>query len=95
MTLKIFIRSIILVLILVALGFLLKTSEFGEIIDKNWIDNYVGGNGLEGKFIFVLVASLLVTIGFPRQVISLNKEPESSLLLPIGLNVPPIVAEEF
>ena len=70
MTLKIFIRSVILVLILVALGFLLKTSEFGEIIDKNWIDNYVGGYGLEGQFIFVLVASLLVTIGFPRQVIS-------------------------
>ena len=64
MTLKIFIRSVILVLILVALGFLLKTSEFGEIIDKNWIDNYVGGNGLEGKFIFVLVASEVISFVF-------------------------------
>jgi uncharacterized membrane protein YdjX (TVP38/TMEM64 family) len=55
---------------LVAGGFLLKTSEFGEIIDKNWIDNYVSSNGLEGQLIFILVASLLVTIGFPRQIIS-------------------------
>ena len=67
---KLLIRSLILIILLVALGFLLKFSEFGGIIDKNWIDNYVGNNGLEGWLIFLLVAALLVTIGFPRQIIS-------------------------
>ena len=70
MNLKLFIRSLILIILLVALGFLLKTSEFGEIIDKNWIDNYVGSNGLKGQFIFIVVAALLVTVGFPRQIIA-------------------------
>ena len=55
---------------LVALGFLLKTYEFNKIIDENWIDVYVVNTGLEGRFIFLGVATLLASIGFPRQIIS-------------------------
>ena len=70
MSLKLFIRSSVLIILLVALGFLLKTYEFNKIINKDWIDVYVGSTGLEGRFIFLGVATLLASIGFPRQIIS-------------------------
>ena len=70
MSLKLVIRSLVLVILLVAFGFLLKTFEFNKIIDKNWIDVYVGNTGLEGQFIFLVAATLLLSIGFPRQIIS-------------------------
>jgi uncharacterized membrane protein YdjX (TVP38/TMEM64 family) len=70
MNLKFFIHSLIFIVLLVVLGFLLKAYEFDKIIDENWIDVYVSNSGLEGRFIFVVVATLLVTVGFPRQIIS-------------------------
>jgi uncharacterized membrane protein YdjX (TVP38/TMEM64 family) len=70
MNLKLFLRSSILIILLVGLGFFFKTYEVNGIIDKNWIDIYVGNNGLAGCLIFFVVAILLVTVGFPRQIIS-------------------------
>ena len=58
MNLSLLVRSSVLIILLVALGFLLKAYEFNEIIDKNWIDIYVGNNGLTGWFIFFVVAVL-------------------------------------
>ena len=70
MTFKIFIRSLTLIILLIVLGFLLKNAEFGGFIDKDWIDNYAGNNGLKGQLTFLLAATFLLAIGFPRQVIS-------------------------
>ena len=70
MTFKIFIRSLTLIILLIALGFLLKNAEFGGFIDKDWIDNYARNNGLKGQLSFLLAATFLLAIGFPRQVIS-------------------------
>ena len=70
MNLNLLVRGLVLIIMLVALGFVFKAYEFNEIIDKNWIDIYVGNNGLAGWFIFFVVAVLLVTVGFPRQIIS-------------------------
>ena len=70
MSLKLVIRSSVLIILLVLLGFVLKTYELNKIIDKNWIDVYVSDTGLEGRFIFLVVATFLVSIGFPRQIIS-------------------------
>ena len=54
MSLKLVIRSLVLVILLVALGFLLRNFEFNKIIDKNWIDVYVGNTGLEGRFLSLI-----------------------------------------
>ena len=70
MTPKIFLRGLIMIALLVGLGFLLKSSGIGEVIDKNWIDVHVRNNGLEGQLLFITVAALLAAVGFPRQIIS-------------------------
>ncbi|MFP6711417.1 MAG: VTT domain-containing protein [Rhodospirillales bacterium] len=70
MTPKLIIRGLVLIGLLVALGFLLKSSGLGEIIDKDWIDVHVHNNGFEGRLLFVGVAALLAAAGFPRQIIS-------------------------
>ena len=70
MTPKLIIRGLVMIGLLVGLGFLLKSSGLGEIIDKNWIDLHVGNNGLEGRLLFVGVAALLTAAGFPRHIIS-------------------------
>ena len=70
MTLKLFLRSSIIIILLAALGFLFKAYDFDKIIDEDWIDVYVVNSGLKGKFIFVFAATLLVIVGFPRQIIS-------------------------
>ncbi len=67
---KAIIRSLILIILIVTLGLLLKTTGFGQVVDKNWIDAHVQTKGLEGQFIYLVVAALLVTVGFPRQIIS-------------------------
>ncbi len=70
MTPKVLLRGLIMIGLLVALGFLLKSSGLGEIIDKNWIDVHVRNNGLVGQLLFVGVGALLAAVGFPRQIIS-------------------------
>ena len=64
------IRGLLMIVLLAGLGFLLKSSGFGEVIDKNWIDAHIRSKGFEGYLIYVLVAAVLATIGFPRQIIS-------------------------
>ena len=70
MTPKVIIRSLVMIGLLVALGFLLKSSGLGEIIDKDWIDVHVRNNGLEGQLLYLGAAAILVTAGFPRQIVS-------------------------
>lgn len=70
MTFKVIIRGLVMIGLLVALGFLLKSSGFGEIIDKSWIDVHVRNNGLTGQLLFVGAATVLAAVGFPRQIIS-------------------------
>ncbi len=70
MTPKVIIRSLVMIGLLVALGFLLKSSGLGEIIDKDWIDVHVRNNGLEGQLLYLGAASILVAAGFPRQIVS-------------------------
>jgi uncharacterized membrane protein YdjX (TVP38/TMEM64 family) len=70
MTPKVIIRSLVMIGLLVALGFLLKSSGLGEIIDKDWIDVHIRNNGLEGQLLYLGAASILVAAGFPRQIVS-------------------------
>lgn len=74
MTPKLIIRGLVLIGLLVALGFLLKSSGLGEIIDKDWIVKRALEAPVrqifEGRLLFVGVAALLAAAGFPRQIIS-------------------------
>ncbi len=70
MTPKVLFRGLIMIGLLVAFGFLLKSSGLGEVIDKDWIDVHVRNNGLDGQLLFVGAAAALAAVGFPRQIIS-------------------------
>jgi len=62
-------RGLILIASLVALGYLLKTSELGASIDAAWIDADIRGRGIVGQALFVAVAALFTGAGMPRQII--------------------------
>ncbi len=69
MTPKIWIRGLIWIVSLVAVGYALKTSGLGSSIDKAWIDSDIRDQGIMGEMLFVGVGLLFTTVGLPRQVI--------------------------
>lgn len=48
----------------------LATLLLGDLIDRHWIDVYVRGRGLTGVLLFLLAASLLISVGSSRQLIA-------------------------
>jgi uncharacterized membrane protein YdjX (TVP38/TMEM64 family) len=55
---------------LVIIGFLVRLSGLGDILDERWIDQEVRGKGLAGELLFLGVGGLATAVGFPRQVIA-------------------------
>lgn len=70
MTPRIAIKGIVLILVLASAGYLLKQSDLGTMLDEQWLDVHIRGEGLSGRALFVLLAGLLAGIGFPRQAVS-------------------------
>ncbi|GMR08814.1 MAG: VTT domain-containing protein [Gammaproteobacteria bacterium] len=64
------IRGLLVIVSLVALGYFIKSSPLGSMLDEKWIDAEVRGKGLAGEMLFVGVAALFTAFGFPRQVVS-------------------------
>jgi uncharacterized membrane protein YdjX (TVP38/TMEM64 family) len=62
-------RGLILISSLVALGFILKTTGLGSMLDKAWIDSDIRDQGLAGAAIFITASALFTAVGFPRQLI--------------------------
>jgi uncharacterized membrane protein YdjX (TVP38/TMEM64 family) len=56
---------LLVIAMLVLLGYLL-----GTVIDRDWIDAHVQGQGLTGELLFIGVGGLLAGIGLSRQVIA-------------------------
>lgn len=69
MTARIWLRGIILITSLVALGYALQISGLGSAIDEGWIDTEIRGRGINGELLFVAVGFLFTGIGLPRQII--------------------------
>lgn len=66
----IFFKAALTVGLLVALGFALKSLDFDGLFKSLPFLNTDEAGWLNGKFAFVVLASLLVCIGCPRQVVS-------------------------
>jgi uncharacterized membrane protein YdjX (TVP38/TMEM64 family) len=66
---RVFVRGFVLIVLLVAGGWLIKTFA-SELADEAWVDAHIRGSGLVGDLTFIAIASLLAACGFPRQVIS-------------------------
>lgn len=67
---RVILRGLLVLLSLVAIGYLIKLSPLGQMLDEHWIDREVRGKGLSGEMLFIGIATLATAIGFPRQVIA-------------------------
>lgn len=66
---RLFVKGLILIATLVALGYLLKVSGLGSALDTAWIDDQVRGKGVGGEALFVGVGALFIAFGLPRQLV--------------------------
>ena len=58
-------RGLLVIVVLVVVGYLLK-----DVLDQQWVDTQIRGRGATGELLFVLVCSLLGSIGLSRQVVA-------------------------
>lgn len=65
MTTRIIFRGLLVIVVLVLIGYLLK-----DVLDQQWIDAQIRGQGPAGELLFVLVCALLGSVGLSRQVIA-------------------------
>ena len=65
MTMRYIVRGLLVILALVTVGYLLK-----DVLDQQWIDAQIRDQGVRGELLFVVVCSLLGSIGLSRQVVA-------------------------
>ena len=65
-----YLKGLIMIASLVALGYGLKAVGITDMFDEHWVDAEVKGKGMIGYLLFVGMAGALAAVGFPRQVIS-------------------------
>ncbi len=63
-------RALLLICLLIGVGFIIQNSDLSAILSREWVDANVRYTGIYGLFLFFLLSMLLVTLGFPRQIIS-------------------------
>ena len=63
-------RGILLICFLIGAGFVIQNSDLSSVLSREWVDTNVRYTGIYGLFLFLLLSVLLVTLGFPRQIIS-------------------------
>ena len=69
-TVRPYIKGLIMIMSLVAIGYGLKAVGVADMFDEHWVDAEVKGRGLVGYLVFVGMAGALAAVGFPRQAIS-------------------------
>ncbi|WP_114011212.1 TVP38/TMEM64 family protein [Cohaesibacter intestini] len=69
-TLRPYLKGLIMIGSLVAIGYGLKAIGIADMFDEHWVDAQVKGRGVSGYLLFVAMGGLLAAVGFPRQAIS-------------------------
>jgi uncharacterized membrane protein YdjX (TVP38/TMEM64 family) len=67
---RVLLRGLLFILSMLALGYLLESTQLGELLDKAWIDTQVRGKGLAGEMLFVGMGMVFTAVGLPRQALS-------------------------
>lgn len=70
MNLGAFSKGFLVLVSLIAAGFLVKFLQIDAGFSEVWIDSEIRGSGLQGEFLFVLVGGVFAAIGLPRQAVS-------------------------
>ena len=75
---RVLVRGLILILTLAGIILLLKSTQFGTSLDKNWIDtnkNWIDTiileHGIYGDLIFIGAAAIFTGLGLPRQFVAI------------------------
>ena len=64
------IKGLLLIAGLVILVMLIDAGKLSAVIDKEWIDAEIRGQGVQGKLLFFAIAGLIASFGLPRQVVA-------------------------
>lgn len=67
--LRLFAKGLTVMISLVALGWGLKASGLGDLLDAKWVDSEIRGHGLSGEVIYLVIGSVVTAVGFPRQAV--------------------------
>ncbi|MDD9878778.1 MAG: VTT domain-containing protein [Magnetovibrio sp.] len=67
---RVLIKGLAMLAVLVAVGFLLKSTSLGTFFEREGIDQLVKGKGLTGEVIFVAAGALFTAVGFSRQAVA-------------------------
>lgn len=67
---QILLRGLVLIVTMVAIGWLMETIGLKAMLDSAWIDHEIKGQGLTGEMLLVGLGAVLVALGLPRQGVS-------------------------
>jgi uncharacterized membrane protein YdjX (TVP38/TMEM64 family) len=62
-------RGLVLIVSLVALGYVVRTTGLFGLLDEAWIDAEIRGRGLSGELLFIAAGAVVTACGFPRQAV--------------------------
>lgn len=67
---RVLVSGLALLATLVAIGWVIESGAFGDLLSKDWIDSEVRGKGIGGEVLFLCVAGLATAVALPRHVVS-------------------------
>ena len=68
--LKPYIKGLIMIAVLVAIGYAVKGLGIADGFDQDWIDTNIKDRGIWGYGIFFAVGAMMTAVGLPRQIVS-------------------------
>lgn len=66
---RLLIKGLAVMATLVAVGWGLKVSGLGDMLDTHWVDSQVRGQGLSGEMVFLALSTVAIAVGLPRQAV--------------------------
>ena len=88
--LKPYLRGLILIATLVAVGYLLQSTGLRGLFDESWVDSQIRGQGITGELLYFAMGAALTAIGLSGQA-SIDKVAgpvgEALIMTAIGLAV--------
>jgi uncharacterized membrane protein YdjX (TVP38/TMEM64 family) len=67
---RVLVSGLALLATLVAIGWVIESRIFGDVLSATWIDTDVRGKGIVGEVLFLCVAGLATAVALPRHVVS-------------------------
>lgn len=67
---RVLVSGLALLATLVAIGWVIDSGVFGDVLNPAWIDTDVRGKGVGGEILFLCVAGVATAVALPRHVVS-------------------------